>query len=292
MGKATQHNRTQWATHRRRAYIEHQLFWCGHLGLSDLMSTFDLSRAQASKEINAYKSEHPENIVYDLSAKTYVPIEGFTPKYSQLNPSTYLNDLVAMSRGEAIPDAAWYSLTPDVFSPPIPVRGIKAETLRVLMQAIDSERHVRTLYQSMSAPEPKERTIAPHALCFDGFRWHVRAYCFDAEEFRDFVISRIVRARIVQQNSPVRCCEDVDWNTNITLEIGPHPDLSEAQRRVVELDYEMTNGRAQLEVRKSMLFYTLKRLGLDTSVEARPACQQHIILTGPSDLLKQMRDAT
>lgn len=292
MGKAIQHNRTQWATHRRRAYIEHQLFWCGHLGLSDLMSTFDLSRAQASKEINAYKNEHPENIVYDLSAKTYVPIEGFAPKYAQLNPSTYLNDLVAMSRGEAIPDASWYSLTPEVFSPPIPVRGVKAETLRLLMQAIDSGRHVRTLYQSMSAPEPKERTIAPHALCFDGFRWHVRAYCFDAEEFRDFVMSRIVSAKIVEQNSLVGHSEDVDWNTNITLEVGPHPDLSDSQRRVVELDYEMSNGRTQIEVRKSMLFYTLKRLGLDTHVNARAAHQQHIILIGPSDLLEQIRSDT
>jgi hypothetical protein len=37
--------------------------------------------------------------------------------------------------------------------------------------------------------------------------------------------------------------DDADWNEFITLEIGPHPDLSESQKRIIALDYGMRGGR-------------------------------------------------
>ncbi|WP_170851957.1 WYL domain-containing protein [Paracoccus alcaliphilus] len=287
----SQHNRTQWTSQRRRAFIEHRLYWVGQLGLPDLMGAFDLSRAQASKEINAYKRDHPDNIVYDPHAKTYAMGTMFIPQYETPDASLYLNDLMGISRGACIQNAERYALIPDVFSPPIPSRGVKPETLRPILRAIDAKKRLKITYQSMSADEPKERSISPHALCFDGFRWHCRAFCFSADGFRDFVISRILEVQPLDDDG-VDPSSDLDWCMSIMLEVGPHPDLSNAQRRAVELDYEMTGGRAQLEVRKSMLFYTLKRLGLDTPANARPAHQQHIILTGPSELLEQMRGTT
>lgn len=279
--------RTQWVSQRRRAFIEHRLFWAGRLGLADLMATFDLSRAQASKELNAYKADHPDNIQYDLNAKTYVKGLSFAPQYETPDAASYLRDVLDISRGNALPNAEWYKLTPEVFSPPVPTRGIRPEILRPLLQAIDGERQVRILYQSMSSPAPRERNIAPHALCFDGFRWHCRAYCYSSNEFRDFVISRIVEIHDVEEKG-APASGDRGWQEFLILEIGPHPELSATQRRVVELDYEMTDGRAEIEVRKCMLFYTLKRLGLDAHPESRPAHRQHIVLTGPAELLDQL----
>ncbi len=284
MVEATQNHRTQWVTFRRRSFMEHRLFWCGHLGLSDLMEAFDLSRAQASKELNAYKREHPENISYDMQAKTYVPRDGFKPEYEQLNASAYLNDLLELSQGHNIANADWYLLRPEIFSPPVPVRGIKPETLQPVMRAIAAGATLKINYQSMSSPTPREREIAPHALCFDGFRWHARAYCFDRKNFRDFVISRMVGAEL-DGESGIDQSSDADWSTSIQLTIEPHPDLSDTQRRVVELDYEMENGCAQLQVRKCMLFYTLRRLGLDSASQNRPADQQHIVLVSQKEVL-------
>ena len=62
--------------------------------------------------------------------------------------------------------------------------------------------------------------------------------------------------------------DDADWNELTTLEIGPHPDLSESKKRIIALDYGMRGGRAQIQVRKALRYYALRRLGLDTPPEA------------------------
>jgi hypothetical protein len=72
--------------------------------------------------------------------------------------------------------------------------------------------------------------------------------------------------------------DDADWNELVTLEIGPHPDLSEGQKRIIALDYGMRGGRAQIQVRKALRYYALRRLGLDTPPEARRPQDQQIVL--------------
>ncbi|MCU0732542.1 MAG: hypothetical protein MUE84_13285, partial [Hyphomonas sp.] len=71
---------------------------------------------------------------------------------------------------------------------------------------------------------------------------------------------------------------DADWNEQVTLEIGPHPDLSDTQQKVIALDYGMRGGRAKIPVRRALLYYALKRLGLDTDPRARRPQDQQIVL--------------
>ena len=70
----------------------------------------------------------------------------------------------------------------------------------------------------------------------------------------------------------------MDWHTHVTLEIGPHPKLSDAQKKVIALDYGMRDGKTRITVRKALLYYTLKRLGLDTDPAARKTADQQIVL--------------
>ena len=85
------------------------------------------------------------------------------------------------------------------------------------------------------------------------------------------------------RSSEVSSEDDADWNELITLEIGPHPELSESQKRIIALDYGMRGGRAQIQVRKALRYYALRRLGLDTPLEARrPQDQQIVLLREPA----------
>ncbi len=67
----------------------------------------------------------------------------------------------------------------------------------------------------------------------------------------------------------------------MTLEIGPHPDLSESQQKVIALDYGMRGGSTKIKVRKALLYYALRRLGLDTDPTARRPQDQQIVLLTP-----------
>ncbi|MEP2186453.1 MAG: transcriptional regulator, partial [Roseibium sp.] len=63
-----------------------------------------------------------------------------------------------------------------------------------------------------------------------------------------------------------------------------HPALSEDQKRIVELDYGMKDGTAEVAVRKCLLFYNLRRLGLDTSCDTRAPQDQQIVLVNRSEV--------
>jgi len=132
-------------------------------------------------------------------------------------------------------------------------------------------------YQSLSSPEPRWRWIEPHAIAFDGFRWHTRAYCVTDECFKDFLLSRILEIR-GSRESETSADDDRDWHSEVTLEVGPHPDLSETQSKVIALDYAMRGGKAKIKVRRALLYYALRRLGLDTDPAARSPQDQQIVL--------------
>ena len=115
---------------------------------------------------------------------------------------------------------------------------------------------------------------------FDGFRWHTRAFCLTDQSFKDFLLSRIIETRGTKP-SEAEPETDADWNEHVTLEIGPHPELSDTQQKVIALDYGMRSGKAKIPVRKALLYYALKRLGLDTDPAARrPQDQQIVLLNG------------
>ena len=47
---------------------------------------------------------------------------------------------------------------------------------------------------------------------------------------------------------------------------------------MIALDYGMQDGKAQINVRRALLYYALKRLGLDTDPAARQPQDQQIVL--------------
>jgi len=273
---------TRWQRDRR-AFIEHRIYWHGSIGLADLMDVMEISRAQASKDLNSYISDHPDHLHYDKSARTYVIGPAFQAHYLSIDPAEYLADLAAIARGAAVPKSDWIVDVPDILTPSIPARGLNPLTVRNVLMACTQHRRLAVVYQSMSSPKPTNREIAPHGLAHDGFRWHARAWCQRDGVFKDFVLSRILSSTVGDMSN-VDPAEDKDWFETVTLKIAAHPGLSENQRRVIELDYGMTDGTAEITVRKSLLFYTLKRLGLDTGPDLRRPQDQHIILKNAPEI--------
>jgi predicted DNA-binding transcriptional regulator YafY len=150
-------------------------------------------------------------------------------------------------------------------------------TLRSAVGTIRRSVGIEVKYQSLVSPEPSWRCIAPHAIGFDGFRWRTRAFCVTDKVFQDFLLPRMLESQECQE-SEVRAKNDRDWNGEVTLEIGPHPARSETQAKVIALDYGMRGGKAKIKVRRALLYYALRRLGLDTDPAARTPQDQQIVL--------------
>lgn len=274
----------RWGVERRLEFIEFRLFWEGHVNRGDLMEAFGVSVNQASTDLNRYIGMAPDNMTYDKSARTYIRGSKFDPLFLKPDASRYLSQLRSVADGILDRADAWIGQFPSYAAAPTPVRGVNAKTLRSVVAAIRRSEAIEVKYQSLSRPEPRWRWIAPHAIGFDGFRWHTRAFCLTDQSFKDFLLSRIIETRGTKL-SEVSADRDADWNEQVTLEIGPHPELSDTQQKVIALDYGMRSGRAKIPVRKALLYYALKRLGLDTDPGARTPQDQQIILINRSDVM-------
>ncbi|MGO4915984.1 WYL domain-containing protein [Pseudogemmobacter sp. W21_MBD1_M6] len=272
----------RWGVEQRLEFIEFRLFWEGHVNRSDLMDQFGVSVNQASTDLNRYIGFAPENMVYDKSARTYVRGSEFRPQFLEPDASRYLTQLRSVADGILDREDSWIADLPTFASAPTPVRGVNPVTLRSVVGAIRRSEEVELKYQSLSSPEPRWRWIAPHAIAFDGFRWHSRAFCLTDECFKDFLLSRVLEIRAVRE-SQVTATNDKDWNAEVTLEIVPHPALSETQAKVIALDYGMRGGKAKIKVRRALLYYALRRLGLDTDPAARRPQDQQIVLLNSSE---------
>jgi hypothetical protein len=270
----------RWGVAQRLEFIEFRLFWEGRVNRSDLMEQFGLSVNQASADLNRYIGFAPDNMVYDKSARTYVRGADYSAQFLKPDASRYLAQLRSLADGIMDSDDTWIAELPSYDAAPTPARGVNPVTLRSVVGAIRRSEAIEVKYQSLSRPEPSWRWIAPHAIGFDGFRWHTRAFCRTDEVFKDFLLSRIISTRSVEA-SEVTDVADADWQEHVTLEICPHPKLSEDQKKVIALDYGMRDGKAKIKVRRALLYYALKRLGLDSNAAARPPQEQQIVLVSP-----------
>jgi hypothetical protein len=270
----------RWGVAQRLEFIEFRLFWEGHVNRSDLMEQFGLSVNQASTDLNRYIGLAPDNMVYDKSARTYVRGPDYAAQFLKPDASRYLAQLRSLADDIMDNDDTWIAELPSYDAAPTPARGVDPVTLRSVVGAIRRFEAIEVKYQSLSRPEPSWRWIAPHAIGFDGFRWHTRAFCKTDEIFKDFLLSRILQTRGVEV-SEIKDAADSDWQEHVTLEIAPHPELSENQKKVIALDYGMRGGKAQIRVRRALLYYALKRLGLDTDPGARKPQDQQIVLLNP-----------
>jgi len=269
--------RLTWGVERRLEFIEFRLFWEGGVNRADIIEMFDVSVPQASKDLALYQERAPQNAIYDKSAKRYVGSESFEPCFLKPDAHAYLSQLRSVADGILESSDSWIGSLPPYDAAPTPVRGVNAETLRSVVTAIRRAEAIEIKYQSLSQSDPSWRWIAPHAIGFDGFRWHARAFCLRDETFKDFVLARIIETRGTRPSN-VGVDADTDWHERVALEIGPHPALSDTQKKIIALDYGMRGGRTKISVRKALLYYALRRLGLDTPPSARKPQDQQIVL--------------
>ena len=282
----------KWGVERRLEFIEFRLFWEGGVNRSDIIDTFDVSVPQASKDLTLYQERAPNNAVYDKSAKRYVASDQFEPHFLKPDPDGYLSRLRSVAEGLIDLSESWITQVPDTDIALTPRRDIDVAVLRTVLGAVRDHRSVDIHYQSMSKdrPDPIWRRITPHAFGYDGFRWHVRAYCHVTDKFKDFILPRILGIGALGEGGS-DAPNDALWQKSFGVEIGPHPELTPSQKAVIAKDYGMEGGSAVLTVRYAMLFYVLKRLGLLGDAAKLPARSQHIVVTNQDDTAAALEKA-
>ncbi|RWD48641.1 MAG: transcriptional regulator [Mesorhizobium sp.] len=268
----------RWGVEQRLEFIEFRLFWEGSINRADIKQCFGVSIPQASKDLTLYQERAPGNMDYDNRSKCYVAADKFVLRFLDPDPYVYLAQLRSVAEGTVPAHDSWIATLPSADIALTPARDIEIEVLRRVLDAVRESASVDIFYQSMnrSRPDPIWRRITPHGFGYDGFRWHARAYCHLEYRFKDFLLPRILE--VGGKETPGATGEqDWHWNNYFDVIVGPHPDLTESQKKVVAKDYGFDHGNGILSVRYAMLFYVLKRLGLLGDATKQSARTQHIV---------------
>jgi len=282
-----QNNRLQqnlkWEQRQRLTLLEATVFWSGEVSTHALLQRFGISRVQASKDLTLYQSLCPDNIRYDKFLKRYVINPCFKAAFMQGSAGEFLQVLqMPRATGSGAVLALAENLPAvEVMEPAF--RQVRPEVLQIVNQAIVGSKEVQVLYQSMSRPEPALHRLHPHALVYDGLRWHARAYSYTHQAFRDFVLVRMLSAELVGDGEQ-DATDDAAWQAWVCVKIGPHPGLSPAQRQAVAFDYGMRDGLLQRETRGALVPYLLKTLRIGPDDFQRRAEVQQIVLLNRDEL--------
>lgn len=266
----------RWSVEQRLAFAARRLYWDGTINRDDLMKRFGVSANQATADLTRLKQAYPDGFAYDTVGRRYRAEAGFEPH--EAHPAALLRELRLVAEGHLDPHDATLAVLPDLALAELPERAVDAAVLRRVLGAIRDRRAISARYASFQRPGESRRVLSPHALVFDGFRWHARAHDASDGVFKDFVIARL--SRVADGGEWLQLpAEDGPWNRLARLEIGPHPGLAAHQRRVVARDYGMDRRqRLIVHVREAVLFYVRKRFGLVEGHETRPAKEQQIVL--------------
>jgi len=255
-----------WNREQRLRAIEILIHWQGSMNSSDLSAAFGISRNHAILDIQKYLSLYPENIRYNRTVRAYQKTESFQFHIARGDVDEYIDHVARMRTPVHI---SIERLAPHHSQ-------LKVDVVAVLLDCIRNQKGASILYASMNRPEGTKRVIYPHSIIDNGYRWHVRAYCENRKEFRDFNLGRIMGSPKITDNTPSHALTTKDklWQKIVQIDICANPNLSSNQKKVVEYEFNMEKGHLILHTRACLLHYMLQRYQIDSEHLDNPDSHQ------------------
>ena len=252
------------ATRDRIAHIDFTLLFKGEAVRADLVDRFSIAAAQATKDFTMYRELAPGNIEYDQKLKLHKRGEAFESLFDY----DVVRTLATISQGYG--DGFTGKVKPPLAcEAPYPLNKPSLSIVAKVTEAIHKGKALRITYVSLSSGETT-REIVPHTLVDNGLRWHVRAFDRKHGEFRDFVLTRIKAAVVIEDSTLSETeleTQDRQWNRFVELELVPHPRIKHSE--AIELDYGMTEGVMKVEIRAATAGYLLRLWNVDCTKEAQ-----------------------
>ena len=228
--------------------VEMLAYWEGIVNTTVLIKHIHMSRQQTQKYLTSYQQLHPDNLFYDASQKGFTPTQDFAAHCISGDVNQYLDWVTSQSLILGKPQQLSYEALS------IPKRQVSPLVMRGLVTAIKQKKRLDVEYSSLTSPQNQGRIIQPHVFVKTGLRWHLRAYCEDKKQFRDFVLSRF-------RGTPEVLCQathpgesDHAWCTLIALIFQPDHRLDPEQKALIEQDYQMKDGQLIVSTRAALAF--------------------------------------
>lgn len=242
------------------------LRWQRRVSNAEVRAVTGVATVQASRLLSGLAESHPDALALDRRSKQWQLVTPAAARDLGGGLDEYLATANAANLNEGwIHDARPSFLAPD------------ESRIALIRAACLNGTGLDVTYASISSTAETRRTLFPHALVRTAARWHIRAWCMNRQEYRDFNIGRIHDLKLSSQ-SATRLPVDTAWENILDLRIVAHPDLDLEQERTIRREYFSGTVARRIKVREPLAPYLLQDLRVATDVK-----QQH-----PPDYLLAM----
>ena len=267
-----------WAQNIRLQAIETLAYWTGRVNTRDLTERFGISRLIAQRDITHYLGLAPGNLAYDRSEKAYLATSIIKPQLTSGEIGEYLSLDAQTGNIHALDTITQIST---------PAFNLDPTIIRPVLRAIHSQQGVSLRYRSLTQPKGSTRTLYPHHLVNSVFRWHVRAYCAERKDFRDFNLARIAKTLNLTGLRPTNADpkNDLLWHETAHLLLAPNPNLSAEEQALLAHEFCMRKGRLSIPSRGALVPYTLHAYQVDPSIlDSDNPQRNRLVLVNKADL--------
>jgi predicted DNA-binding transcriptional regulator YafY len=265
--------------------VELLAYWEGIVNTTVLIKHIHMSRQHTQKHLKSYQQRYPDNLCYNKSLKGFTPNKDFVAHYISGDVNQYLDWITSQSA--VLGKAQQLSYT--VLS--IPKRLVSPLVMRGLVAAIKHNKRLDVEYVSLSSPQNQGRVIQPHVFVKTGLRWHLRAYCEEKKQFRDFVLSRFRGVPELLSTATHQGIQDNAWHTFIPLIFQPDHRLDPKQKALIEHDYQMQIGQLIVNTRAALAQYLINELQVNTKFHDEKAEAQQLVLVNKDDIKQWLFNA-
>jgi predicted DNA-binding transcriptional regulator YafY len=245
------------------------LTWEGRISNSRLRELFGLSSIRASQWIRELRDQAPDWLKMNSVERSFDATQSFYAHENgaESNLDQYLS-IVGLSHAMNSNGKPVVAAFPDITIP-------NPRIFSVISIAARTHRMVEITYRSMSEPQPHKRRISPHSIVHAGRRWHVRAYCSEKMQFRDYALGRIVDAKLMAMPSEKLMGDDKAWMTEVQVRLVAHPDLTPDQESVIRFEYFKNTSARVVVCRGALVSYFIQdiRAAIDTKKQCAPDYQ-------------------
>jgi predicted DNA-binding transcriptional regulator YafY len=257
------YNDLKWDAIQRMEEVERCLFWQGSLGRTELALRLRMSNPQTTAILKQYQQLNPGKIGLNNSSKRYEVNDSIENLFYK--PS--LTDLDSHSDTFEI----------DSYAMSAPSRRTPMDVVRKVARTIYQNKSIDIFYHSHNEPNGKRRRITPHTFVTTTRRTHIRAWCHESTGFRDFIVGRISETG-TQSESGKTLLSDEAWHTLLILKLKPNPKLDSAQKKLIEMDFEMQEGVSEIKVKQALLWYYFELYNLWPEHQIQDPKHQPVIL--------------
>jgi predicted DNA-binding transcriptional regulator YafY len=217
----------------RLHFIELVAWWEGAVRRQIVCDAFGVTPNHVTTDLAYYRGLHPDNLVYDVSARAWRPSPAFKPAFMAGSPEEFLALLRARLEGFAwIPGRA-YAPTITATSLPRSNNILNSEVLHQAVLGIRKPASLAIRFHDAGSPKPCNLQVWPLALILEESRWLLRVYDIHGAGFRNLPLAQILSATPLASHPMDSPPADADWDTTVRLTIRPNPQLPTQEQRLI-----------------------------------------------------------